>query len=96
MAVLVYVRTLIPIKHLDMGGLDQYKHPTFPALVYQGNSKWAVDFPAIDQQVQTFFAFDNYTAQAIPSSSYVQPQQQNTTPYNITQDYSGPLFDLPT
>jgi hypothetical protein len=94
MTALVYVRTLIPIKDLDMGGLDQYKHPTFPALVYQGNSKWAVDFNATNQQVQEFFAFDNYTMQAIPSS--VPQQQANTTPYNITQDYSGPLFDLPT
>lgn len=34
MLVLVYVRTLIQVKDLDLGGLDQYKHPAFPALVY--------------------------------------------------------------
>lgn len=55
MVVLVYIRTLIPIKDLDLGGLDQYKHPTFPALVYQGAEKWAVEFNTTNQMVREFF-----------------------------------------
>lgn len=34
--------------------------------------------------------------QAIPDHVNQPVQQTNVTPYNITQDYSGPLFDLPT
>lgn len=97
MIVLVYIRTLVPIKHLDIGGLDQYKHPTFPALIYTGNPKklWIEDFKETNNQVSAFFNYDNYTAQAIPNQTSENLSLESTT-YNITQDYSGPLFNLPT
>jgi hypothetical protein len=72
MIALVYIRTLIPIKNLDSGGLDQYKHPTWPALIYQGNEKWAVNFTQTDAMVREFFAFDNYTAQAVPNKTLTE------------------------
>jgi hypothetical protein len=62
-----------------------------------------VDFSTTNSRVEAFFRYDNYTEHAIPNKTLSEmavdlqvPTQTNDSAYNITKDFSGPLYNIPT
>ena len=66
---LIWLRTKIPIQETDLVGLEQYKHPLYPALKYGGKARktWSVDFDYTnDQQAAFMEAYDYAPRPPVP------------------------------
>lgn len=73
---LVYLRTLINVKHVDFVGLEKYKHPLFPALKFS-KEKWSFDPDYINQEIGPFMNFAGYTP-VPPVTPGLLPNSQST------------------
>ena len=60
MCLMVWLRTLVRIKHVDLSSLERYKHPVFPALDYSSFTGWKWDPDAVTDIEQSFMNFVDY------------------------------------
>ena len=59
MSIIWWLRVKVPIKHTDLVGLEKYKHPLFPALMYE-DSEWVFDPNATNALVRPFMKYVDY------------------------------------
>ena len=60
MCLMVWLRTMVRIKHTDLSSLEKYKHPVFPGLTYSEHSSWQWDPDAVTALEREFMAFVDY------------------------------------
>ena len=60
MCLMVWLRSMVRIKHTDLTSLEKYKHPLFPALAYSERTSWNWDPPAVTELEKEFMAFVDY------------------------------------
>ena len=64
MCLMVWLRTMVHIKHTDLTSLEKYKHPVFPGLKYADSKRtglgWTWDPDAVTDFEQSFMDFLDY------------------------------------
>ena len=61
MCIMVWLRTMVHVKHTDLTSLAKYRHPVFPGLSYPSEKKsWQWDPVTTTAFEQSFMTFMNY------------------------------------
>jgi len=59
MCLIVWMRTKVNIKHVDLAGLEKYKHPIYPAMKYE-KAAWVWDLDWLTESLAPFMEFAGY------------------------------------
>ena len=87
---LVYLRSLINVKHVDFVSIEKYKHPVFPALKIE-KQKWSFDPDYINETTGPFMNYAGYTpTPPIPVGSLDSDSEQKSNAESNKDQLSTP------
>lgn len=97
MGIMVWLRSMVEIKHTDLEALEKYKHPLFPGLKYSDRFGWQWDPDTVTNFEQTFMNFVDY--HPTPPIHPGGPHAPEHAPYNgdlfgENQDDSQQTYEL--